>query len=119
MGTTPSVLTVLPAPDHRGVVGPPPRLLATINDHIPEANIKSFGMCVSPANPAVQTATAAASGVPTPAPCVPATATPWAPAATGVLIEGVPAVSQEATCQCIWKGTVGVVNPGQIKVAKL
>ncbi|MGZ4215259.1 MAG: DUF4280 domain-containing protein [Solirubrobacteraceae bacterium] len=112
LGTTPSVLTVIPGPPHIAASSPPPAPLATITDFVPLTNIASFGMCMSPANPAVQAATAAASGVFTPAPCVPATAGPWAPAAT-VLVSGVPAFDQTATCHCAWAGTVAVVNPGQ------
>jgi hypothetical protein len=118
MGLNPSPLTIIPAPDHKGIVGVPPGLLATINDHLPGANIKSFGMCRSSTNPAVQAATAAA-GVPKPAPCVPATAAPWTPPVKGVLIQGVPAVGQEATCVCTLGGTISVVSPGQAKVAAI
>jgi hypothetical protein len=118
MGAAPSMLTVLPTPDHKGVVSPPLSLLATINDHVPLTNIKTFGMCMSPMNPAVQAATTAASGVFTPAPCIPAIAAPWAPPAKGVFINGIPAVSQEATCQCAWQGIVSVVSPGQIKASE-
>ncbi len=117
MGSTPSVLTVPPTPDHSASAAPPPvMLLATVNDFKPGANIAPFGLCRSPANPAVQAATAAASGVPTPAPCVPATTLPWAPPSPTVLIRGVPAVGQVAKCQCSWQGTITVVNPGQARV---
>lgn len=118
MGTTPSTLTALSTPDHKGLVAPPPGSLATINDHVPVANMETFGMCMSLANPAVQAATAA-SGVFTPALCVPAAAAPWAPPAKSVFTQGIPAVGQEATCQCTWQGTVSVVSPGQIKAAEL
>lgn len=104
-----------PALPHGVYGGPPPTLLANVNDHLPMANISSFGLCVSPANPAVVAATAAASGVFTPAPCVPATAAPWLPPAK-VVVNGVPAFGQEATCQCTWQGTVAVVSPGQVGV---
>jgi hypothetical protein len=110
----PSVLTVTPTPPHNAVAVAAP--LATIADAAPITNIKTFGMCTSPANPAVQTATTAAGATPTPAPCVPATAPPWAPPAK-VLVGGVPAFDQKATCQCKWGGIVAVVSPGQV-VAK-
>jgi hypothetical protein len=59
--------------------GPP---AANIMDHVPMLNILPFGVCSSPANPTVVAATAAALGVLTPMPCIPA---PWAPGAwTGV-----------------------------------
>jgi hypothetical protein len=115
MGTVPSPLTVVPEPTHDVTVAPPPAQLATINDFVPLTNIKSFGMCKSLLNPAVQAATTAAFGVFTPAPCVPATAAPWAPPQR-VLLTGVPAFDQAATCQCAWQGTVKVVTPGQTGV---
>lgn len=115
MGTVPSALTVVPGPPHDATVAPPPAPLATIQDFVPLTNIKSFGMCKSPTNPAVQAATTAASGVFTPAPCVPATAAPWAPPSR-VLLTGVPAFTQGATCQCTWQGTIKVVTPGQAGV---
>jgi Domain of unknown function (DUF4280) len=118
MGTTPSLLTVIPGPPHAAAVAPPPALLATVSDFVPMTNIQSFGMCNSPANPAVVAATTAASGVFTPAPCVPATADPWAPPAT-VMSSGVPVFDQKATCQCAWLGTISVVNPGQAVAATL
>jgi len=116
MGSTPSVLTVVPGPPHVAATPAPPVLLATIADFVPGTNIKTFGMCNSPSNPAVQTATAAANGVPTPAPCVPAVANPWKPPQP-VTISGVPAFDQKATCQCAWQGIIAVVNPGQVTAA--
>jgi Domain of unknown function (DUF4280) len=113
MGTTPSLLTVTPGPPHAAAVVPPPALLATVSDFVPMTNIQSFGMCNSPANPAVIAATSAASGVFTPAPCVPATSGPWAPPEP-VTISGVPVFDQKATCQCAWAGTITVVDPGQV-----
>lgn len=74
MGLGPPVpLTVVPkgAPVTAGG-----QFVATIADTLPMANIPMFGMCASPANPAVIAATAAALGVPTPMPCVPVPAGP-------------------------------------------
>lgn len=115
MGAAPSALTVIPGPPHLAMA-PTGLPLAVVSDFVPLTNIPTFGMCMSPANPAVAAATAAASGVFTPAPCVPATASPWAPPAT-TLIAGVPAVDQTSVCQCTWGGTVSVVEPGQTVVA--
>ena len=69
-GVAPSTLVVLPV--NRVLCEGP--LAANIMDHVPLVNIMPFGMCTSPANPQVAAATAAALGVPTPMPCVPATA---------------------------------------------
>jgi hypothetical protein len=113
MGTTPSILVVLPKPVTASAPG---MSLATIADTVPVTNIATFGMCLSVANPAVQAATTAASGVFTPAPCVPATAGVWAPGSTSVAVRGVPAVPQTAVCNCVWAGIVSVVQPGQVGV---
>lgn len=110
-GTTPAVLVATPSGTS---VGSPASPIATVLDVVPITNIPTFGMCTSPSNPAVQAATTAASGVFTPAPCVPATGTPWAPPATAVTVGGVPAVLQTATCRCAWLGMVSVSSPGQV-----
>ncbi|HEY1154869.1 MAG TPA: DUF4280 domain-containing protein [Arthrobacter sp.] len=108
-GTTPSVLTVLPV--NRVNAGNQPA--ATIMDHQPMVNINPFGMCLSPANPQVIAATAAALGVFTPQPCLPMTLAPWAPGAVTVQIAGQPALDNISICTCAWTGIVSVVAPGQ------
>jgi len=76
MGMAPSSLVVLPK--NKVLTDEVPD--ANIMDHIPLVNIMPFGMCMSPANPEVAAATAAAMGVLTPMPCIPNTAAaPWAP----------------------------------------
>lgn len=112
LGTTPSVLTVTPGPPHVAAAPVPAVPLAAITDFVPLTNIMSFGMCNSPTNPAVIAATAAKSGAFTPAPCVPATADPWAPPQTAA-VSADPTFDQTAICQCAWQGTITVVNPGQ------
>ena len=59
MGMAPSSLVVLPV--NRVLTDEVPD--ANIMDHIPLVNIMPFGMCISPANPMVAAATAAAMGV--------------------------------------------------------
>ncbi|HSD18236.1 MAG TPA: DUF4280 domain-containing protein [Thermomonas sp.] len=85
---------------------------ANIMDFVPMKNIMPFGMCITPSNPAVASATAAASGVLTPAPCVPVT-TPWTPGAANVLLSGMPALDNISTCKCAWGGVIAVTSPGQ------
>jgi hypothetical protein len=111
MGMAPSALTVLPV--NRVMSGGVPA--ANIMDHVPMVNVMPFGMCISPANPTVAAATAAALGVLTPMPCIPATATPWAPGSPTVLIGGMPALNNTSTCACTWTGVVSVVQPGQMQ----
>ena len=110
-GVAPSSLVVLPA--NRTMTTTP---AATIMDHAPLVNIMPFGMCSSPANPTVAAATAAALGVLTPMPCVPATAAPWIVGAPTVLIGGVPALDNNSKLMCNWGGVIQIVNPGQTKM---
>ena len=76
-GMAPSALVVLPVGKFTFTDQMPD---ANIMDHIPMINIMPFGMCMSPANPTVAAATAAALGVLTPMPCIPDTPAPWVPA---------------------------------------
>jgi hypothetical protein len=86
---------------------------ANILDHIPIVNIPPFGMCRSPANPMVAAATAAALGVLTPMPCVPATPAPWMPGSPTVLLCGAPALNDSSKLMCIWAGTISINMAGQ------
>ena len=86
---------------------------ATVQDHVPMLNIMPFGMCISPSNPQVAAATAAALGVLTPQPCMPATATPWAPGAVTVEINNLVALDNLSICNCMWGGVISIVDAGQ------
>lgn len=86
---------------------------ANILDHIPIVNIPPFGMCQSPANPVVAAATAAALGVLTPMPCIPATPAPWTPGAPTVLVTGAPALNDSSKLMCMWAGVISINMPGQ------
>ncbi len=110
-GAAPCPLVVLPT---NKVIAPTPA--ANINDHIPITNIATFGMCSSIANPSVATATAAAQGVLTPMPCVPATSAPWVPGALTVLLGGVPALDNVSKCLCSFAGVVSVAQPGEMTI---
>jgi len=87
---------------------------ATIADHIPLVNIQPFGMCTSLANPTVASATAAALGVLTPMPCIPATSSPWLPMAPMTQIGGQPALTTGSQCMCNWGGVIQVTLPGSV-----
>src|SRR5687767_6907011 len=110
-GVAPSSLVVLPT---NKVLSSTPA--ANIMDNKPLLNILPFGMCMSPANPTVAAATAAAMGVLTPMPCIPATAAPWAPGCPKALIGNMPAVDNSCKLMCNWGGVIQVVNPEQVKV---
>ncbi len=84
-----------------------------IMDHVPMMNILPFGMCQSPANPMVAAATAAAMGVLTPMPCIPATSAPWVPGAPTVLVANMPALNNSSKLMCMWGGVIQFTNPGQ------
>jgi hypothetical protein len=110
MGMAPSPLMVLPL--NRVFSGNQPA--ANIMDHVPMVNILPFGMCRSPANPMVAAATAAAMGVLTPMPCIPATPAPWVPGAVTVLLANMPSLDNTCTLNCIWAGVIQVTAPGQM-----
>lgn len=108
-GMAPSSLVVLPA--NRTMCGTP---AANIMDMIPMTNIPTFGMCMSIANPTVASATAAALGVLTPMPCVPATTAPWTPGSATTMLGGMPALNNTSTCMCMWGGVITITFPGQV-----
>lgn len=108
-GAAPSVLTVLPVKQVNTAAGP----AACITDTVTGVNLKPFGMCSSLANPTVATATAAASGVLTPMPCVPLVPAPWTPGSPTVLVGGQPVIDQLSKCMCAYGGVVTVALPGQ------
>lgn len=89
---------------------------ATIMDNIPMKNILPFGMCQSIANPTVAAATAAASGVLTPMPCVPVVAAPWAPGVPNILIANKPTLNDSSKAMCNWGGVISITMPGQFGV---
>jgi hypothetical protein len=111
-GAAPGPLTVLPVNRVTGCNMP----AANIMDHVPMLNVPTFGMCSSPTNPVVITATAAALGVLTPMPCVPATATPWVPGVPTVQIANMPAVSNDCKLNCLWAGVIAVNMAGQMTI---
>jgi len=89
---------------------------ATVMDNIPMLNILPFGMCQSMANPMVIAATAAAMGVMTPMPCIPATAAPWSPGSPTVKIGGMKTLDASSKCQCMWGGEIQISFAGQVTV---
>lgn len=111
-GVAPSTLVVLPANKTMAVAGP----AANIMDNKPIANVPPFGMCNSPSNPVVAAATAAALGVLTPMPCVPATTAPWVPGSPTVLIGNMPALNNSSKLMCMWGGVISINFAGQATV---
>ncbi len=89
---------------------------ANIMDHIPITNIPPFGMCTTPSNPEVASATAAALGVLTPMPCVPVTPSPWVIGAPTVLLGNQPTLDNISKLMCTWGGVITFVTPGEFTV---
>lgn len=110
-GAAPSCLMVLPKSK---VISTMPA--ANIMDNVPLVNVLPFGMCSSMANPMVASATAAALGVLTPMPCIPATTAPWAPGSPTVLLANFPALNNSSKLMCMWGGIIQINSPGQTTV---
>jgi hypothetical protein len=108
MGTTPATFTA--SATQESATSP----TGVITDVGPSC-IASFGLCQSPSNPQVASATAAASGMLTPQPCVPVLS-PWTPGSSRVTIQGTPALDDSAQCTCLWAGTISVTAAGQTDV---
>ena len=108
-GVAPSSLVVLPT--NRVLTNQVPD--ANIMDHIPMVNIMPFGMCSSIANPVVASATAAALGVLTPMPCIPATPAPWVAGAPTVLLGNFPSLDNVSQLMCMWAGVITFVDAGE------
>ncbi|MGO9066605.1 MAG: DUF4280 domain-containing protein [Candidatus Sulfotelmatobacter sp.] len=113
MGMAPSSLVVLPT---NMVLCTGEMPAANIMDNIPLVNIMPFAMCMSPANPMVAAATAAAMGVLTPMPCIPMTVAPWVPGAPTVLLAEMPTLDDTSTLMCMWAGVISIVMPGEMTV---
>lgn len=109
---TPFIADPLPgAPTENGLTA------ATIVQMVTAKNIVPFGMCRSPANPTVASATAAALGVLTPMPCVPLAAAPWAPPSAVTKHLGIPMATAMSVCVCSFGGVIKVSQaiPGGAK----
>jgi hypothetical protein len=111
-GAAPAAFNVLPV--NRVTAGGTPA--GTIMDNVPILNIPPFGMCQSPTNPAVISATAAALGVFTPMPCVPVIPAPWVPGTPTVTIANLPALDTSCQLMCAWAGMITVTQPSQMTV---
>jgi hypothetical protein len=111
-GMAPSSLVVLPANEVFTNMVPD----ANIMDNVPMVNIMPFGMCMSPSNPTVASATAAAMGVLTPMPCIPNTPAPWTPGAATVMLGNFPTLDNVSQLQCIWGGVITFVTAGEVTV---
>ena len=109
-GMAPSSLVVLPA--RTKMLSNVPR--ANIMDYAPMVNIMPFGMCNTLSNPTVASATAAAMGVLTPMPCIPAITAPWMPGNPQCLIQGQPALTRNSQCICMWGGVIKFTTDGQM-----
>lgn len=108
-GMAPSELVVLPVNRVNTDMVPD----ANIMDYIPMVNIMPFGMCITPSNPEVASATAAALGVLTPMPCIPVTTDPWTPGALTVNLGNFPTLDNISILMCTWGGVITFVDAGE------
>jgi hypothetical protein len=111
-GMAPSELVVLPI--NRTFTDMMPD--ANIMDHIPMVNIMPFGMCITPSNPEVAAATAAALGVLTPMPCIPVTPAPWVVGALNVILGPAPTLDNISMLTCMWGGVITFIDAGEFTV---
>ena len=109
MGTSQAKLTVLPS----RTVFLTGRPMANISDHLPMMNLAPFGKCRSLGFPTTAAATAAHHGHLTPMPCMHNTPLPWRGGKNDYIVEGDPALLKSSTCQCMWGGTISIVDDGQ------
>lgn len=86
---------------------------ANVADYVPMKNVPGFGRCRSLRYHPTAAATAANQGKLTPMPCVPGTCQRWKTIDRDSLICGEPALLEPATLQCMYGGTISIVNPGQ------
>lgn len=107
-GTIPGVIT--PVATHRVMAGARP--VCTIMDRV----ITPFGMCSNIANPVVATATAAASGVLTPMPCLPIFPGPWVPGAPRVMAGQFPMLTHKSKLLCLYGGVISITAPTVVNV---
>lgn len=110
-GAAPSTLNVLPV--NRILSGNMPA--GCIMDFAPFVNIPPFGVCMSLANPMVAAATAAALGVLTPMPCIPATVAPWIIGAPTAMAGTFPILNLSSKLMCMWGGVIQILVPGQFQ----
>lgn len=116
MGAAPSALNVLP----KNKMMTSNMAAANIMDNIPMVNVPSFGVCKSMANPAVASATAAATAAAqgvftlTPMPCIPVFPAPWVPGAPTVMLANMPVLNNTSKLMCAYAGVVSFTNPGQM-----
>lgn len=107
------------APTSLVVAAPRPltenRPTAAVTDVSP-ANIPTFSMCLSLANPVTAGLTAAALGALTPGACVPVIAAPWIPTAPTTVVGGIPVLVMGSTCMCAYGGVVSIVGPPAVTV---
>jgi len=111
-GMAPSAIIVLPVNRVNTNMVPD----ANIMDHVPITNIQQFRICITPSNPAVASATAAALGVLTPMPCVPVTPAPWVAGAPNVMLGNQPTLDNISTLLCNWGGVIKFIDAGEVTV---
>ncbi len=112
MGLAPTPLNVLPI--NRVVADFMP--IASIVCGVPFLNIVPFGLCKSPANPAVAAIIASSLGAVTQGPCIPMTEA-WIPADPTIVVTTGPCIDNAASIlMCDWGGVIKPTLSGQMCV---
>ena len=79
--------------------------IATVSDIAPFVNIRPFGLCRCPNNPAFAL-------LHVPVPCVPIISKQWKVANLHrVWVRGVRALDAKSSVQCVWNGRIQINNP--------
>ncbi len=108
-GSASSSLVILPI----NMVNSDSMPAATVNDFVPLMNILPFGECSSELNPVVAAIILASNGAQTTAPCIPSTVSPWSPGISDVMINGMNALDDGSTCDCLWQGSISFDSAGE------
>ena len=102
-GTAPCSLVVPPAKK----VSVDNLAVASVMDHKAGANLATFAMCTTAANPAV------AANKNAPAPCVPVLPSPWTPGSVTVSLHNEIMLHETSTLNCAYGGVITIEKPSQ------
>ncbi|KAF6558368.1 DUF4280 domain-containing protein [Paenibacillus sp. EKM202P] len=84
-----------------------------VGDYLSGTNIKNFGRCSCPANPAVKSSDMVDIYGVKKANCVPVITGPWIGGKSDVLVEGEPALLDQCSNACIYGGMIRITDDGQ------
>ncbi len=103
----------MPMPRH--VVSQFGTQMGNITDVAPMVNVVSFTLCKSPLNPSTAALTAAAGGILTPGPCIPAPVGTWIPMKPNVICVNAPILVDKSILLCSFGGAIKFNVAGQTR----